>query len=139
MSITVEEFETLCRDLKDKRELYELKKREASDVNAQVEAIENKLAECLDESGKDSYKSEFGTVSLSFRTSYRVPQGDGREEFFNYLKSRGDFDGLITVNSQTLNGWAKKEIEAAKERGEVLEIPGLGQPSVTPMVRFSKK
>ena len=139
MSVTVETFETLCRELKEKRDLYEFKKREASEVNSEVEAIENKLAECLHESGKDSYKSEFGTVGLSFRTSYRVPQGEGREEFFNYLRSRGVFDGIITVNSQTLNSWARKEIEAAQEKGEVLEIPGLGDPTITPTISFRKK
>lgn len=139
MSVTVEEFEALCKQLRDKRSEYEDAKRVASGINEEVVAIENKLAECLNSTDKDTYKSEYGTVSLTFRTSYKVPQGDGRPEFFNYLKERGVFDHLITVNSQTLNAWSRKEIEAAKERGEILEIPGLGEPTITPTISFRKK
>lgn len=66
------------------------------------------------------------------RTSVKVPaEQDARDQFFSYLKDRGLYDSLITVNSQTLNAMYRRECEAAFERGELApEIPGLAEPTI---------
>jgi hypothetical protein len=46
---------------------------------------------------------------------------------------------MISVNSQTLNSFAKKELEAAKETGDIdFKIPGLGEPTLTEMIALRR-
>ena len=54
------------------------------------------------------------------------PDDIAREKFFNYLKGKGVFEQMITINSRTLNAFAKVELETANEEGVLdFQIPGL--------------
>jgi hypothetical protein len=60
------------------------------------------------------------------RSSVTVPKGDDKLYFFEYLRNRGIFDELVTVNSNSLNAWFNAEQEAALRNGQVeFQVPGL--------------
>jgi UDP-3-O-acyl-N-acetylglucosamine deacetylase len=139
--ISVREIETLCAQIREQRE----KVKEAADVKAKeqaaLDALEQRFIEVLEQHGKTSYDAADARFGISYRSSVRVPQGDQRAEFFEYLKKTGEFDSLITVNSQTLQGWLKQKIEAAKESGTLMDfkVPGLDEPTLTPVLSVRKK
>ena len=63
----------------------------------------------------------------SFLGGAILSEGD---QFFAYLKDRGLFDSVITVNSQTLNKLYRTELEAAFGRGEIdFQFPGIEPPT----------
>lgn len=55
-----------------------------------------------------------------------IKEREEKESFYEYLKSKDLFYDLLTVNSQTLNSWYKKEEEIALENGVLeFQIPGV--------------
>ena len=134
--ITVEELKACAEAIFAAKNQKEEIEKELSSVNESIRTLENRCLEYLSALGLESFKSTSGTVTSSQRVAYTVPKTDtDRESFFNYLREKGVFDGLVTVNYQTLNGWAKKEYEAAKEAGDLFfSIPGLGAPTITPVL-----
>lgn len=110
------------------------------EITTELEATEKQMIETLIANDMQSYKSPHGTCSLSFRTSVKIPRtAEDREAFFSYLKSKGLYDTMIGVNSQTLNSFYKSEIEAAKERGDAdFNVPGISEISVNQILSFRK-
>lgn len=50
---------------------------------------------------------------------------EAKKQFFDYLKSEGIFDEMVSVHYQKLNSFFKTKLEEAIEKQEVLNIPGL--------------
>lgn len=136
----VSEYKEKCKQLKEFSLAIDNKKIELKHLNEEYEKLENELMAMLEADEMDSFKSEYGTVYRSFFESVSMPQSEqDREAFFTYLRENGLYDSMITVNSQKLNGFYRKESEAAKERGELFfTIPGLGQPKTSPRLGFRK-
>lgn len=140
MSITIEQLEQMAAEIARQRECVEKIKKEKQAQDKILDELELKFIEALRECGKEKYQSEVGTLYTSHRLSYRVPKTpEQRASFFEYLKQNGDFDNLITVNSQTLNSYCKEKFELAKQAGaEDFEIPGLEPPEVCEVLGFRK-
>lgn len=129
--ITVAALKELCQKVIAKREEYDVIDETLKAIGKEVDALEMELLNAMKTHQMDSFK-EGGKIFIMTKTpSITIPQGDDKEAFFSYLKEVGHFDGLITVNSRTLNSWYKKEDEAAKSRGEPYAmIPGLPLPTI---------
>lgn len=80
-------------------------------------------------------------VLLGERTSVKTPKNNAeRELFFEYLKEKGVYEDLRTVNSQSLNAFYKSELELALGRGELdFSIPGITEVLVVPKLSLRKK
>jgi predicted ribosome quality control (RQC) complex YloA/Tae2 family protein len=140
-SLTVVQFEKLCEELTRQRAAYDDKAEELKEEGKKLQEMENKILMCLKELELDSYKSKHGTVSITHRTSFTVPKDpEAKAAFFEYLRDRGVYDSLVTVNSQTLNSFCKAELEAAIEEGRGLDfqIPGIGEHKVFESISFRK-
>jgi hypothetical protein len=73
----------------------------------------------------------FGTLSVQSMFSVRVPTGDRKAEFFEYLKECGTFEDLATVHSATLNSWYQQELEQAIAEGrDDFRAPGIEEPKI---------
>jgi hypothetical protein len=139
--VTVKDLEALGAQIKAQREVVDEKKQDLKAASQVLDGLEGTLLGILEQLGKTSYDAAVGRFGISHRSSVRVPQGEDRERFFGYLRGAGEFESLITVNSQTLNGWYKQKFEAAKEAGEMMDfsIPGLDAPTITPILSFREK
>lgn len=116
----IEAMFALKQLLKEKEALLEKEKSVLADMTEEIKKT-------LEAGGLENFSSKSCTVSVQQKTSVKVPKSpEQREAFFGYLKERGVFEDLITVNSQTLNSWynAEKE-EFDKTNPEVFAIPGL--------------
>lgn len=127
-----EQFDSLCgaiAGLKDKKD--EIKKTLA-EVQKELDDKEAMALEWLTQLDRDSYQSKFGTVYKKRITSVSMPKDPvEREKFFKYLKERGSYDALVTINSRSLNAYYQSELELAAEQGNIdFAIPGLGEARV---------
>lgn len=141
MSMTIVEFEGICQSLRDQRavvdqakEAYELEVRKADDIEA-------KILECLEQMGRTNYKSKVGTVSITHRTSFKLPGSpEEKEAYFNYLREKDMYDSMISVNSSKHNSFCKAELELAEAEGRGLDfkIPGVAEPTINKTLSFRK-
>jgi hypothetical protein len=138
--VTLQEFEQLCAAIANQRLACDEKEEALKEENKKLAKLEQQVLSYLREMKRDSYKSSVGTVGISRRRSWALPQGDDRTKFFGYLKELGVFDGMITVHSATYNSFLKEKFEKAEEDGESagFSVPGVGQASVFETIRFTK-
>jgi len=109
--VTVKELNELCKTMYClKKESAELKKLK-SDKELELKKVQHKVMAYLDHFGMTKHAGEFGSISKTRNFSVPSPQGLGKEQFFEFLKGRDDFEGLVSINHQTLNGYIRREIE----------------------------
>jgi ATP-dependent Lon protease len=139
-SVSVQELENDIEQMFNLRMEKEQKEAEAKAINEQLTEIQNKVMGKLESLELTSYKAKAGTFSFSMREGFRVPKDlENKKKFLDYLKDKGIFDEMITVNSQTLNSWAKAEIEAALERNEFdYQVPGLEKAQPVPSFKMTQ-
>lgn len=141
METTVARMEELSEKIQAKRLEVEAAQDVVKELNKQLASLEMTMLETLKGLGKDSYKSEIGTISIIHRTSFKTPKTpEEKAAFFDYLRAKNMFDALVSVNSQTLNSFCKAELETAIAEGRGLEfqIPGIGEPTVQEIIGFRK-
>lgn len=141
MSITVEAFEGMVEELKRESEAHARLKKLTSEQNSKVEECKLKVMTALDEMGKTSYKSDVGMVSKKVRWSWKVPKEEGaRNAYRKFLEDSGDFDGMWSIHSASMNAHCKALLEDAKERGDIdFSIPGLDEPSAHETISLTKR
>lgn len=137
---TLAQMDTMIATLSQKRAEHKAAKAEADRILAEVEEAEKLVISALKSNGKTKYELEgVGLVYISFRDSFTTPKTNEQKiALFNYIKSKHGPDvlmGLTSINSMTLNSWAKKEIES----DPTLQIPGLESPTSTEILNFRKK
>lgn len=130
--ITLQEIETLCRSIVEQRAVIAEISKNKKEEDQKLDKLEAHFIETLHKIGKKSYRSEHGTLGISYRTSFKVPQTEeDRQAFFNYLKEQGVYDRYVTVKSTDLNTFAKAEMEKELANGnDDFKIPGLQEPTI---------
>ena len=138
--MTIEEMNLLAELILTLRKEEDEANRIKKDITAKLEKAENEMLLALQGNDMTSYRSPSGLCSVSFRTSVRTPKTlEEKEAFYSFLKEKGYYDDLISVNSQKLNGFYKEQMELAKERGdEDFEIPGIKEVTMTPNLSFRR-
>lgn len=141
----------LVKDLEALGEKMAVLRDEIADAKAAVSVKENEYDELerkaismLGELGKKSYPTEAGLITKVEHWKVKLPQTpEDRKQFFDYLKEKGIFDNLITVNSNTLNSFFKAEWEALKqsspEEAMNFRIPGINEPTLHETISFRRK
>ena len=135
----VTHVEDLVSRLAAKRQEIDIIARSKKVLDDELATLETQALEALKTMEKTSYSANSGTIFVQHRTSVKVPQDAARAAFFEYLKVKGLFENMITVNSATLNSFYKTELVEAVDAGNAdFEIPGL-TPSIMEVLSFRKK
>lgn len=139
--VSVKELEkqvALIREKKD--ELAEIKAKQST-INQELYRLEQEAMALLESCEKVNYKGEDGTIYMQTIKSVKVPKDlESKKKLFDYIRSLGLYDELVSVNSQTLNALYRKEAEASEERGELMfKIPGLEDPTVSIKMGFRRR
>ena len=139
--ITVADFEKSIADMKQLKHDYDEAKKVAQEANKKLETQKKVVMEYLDALNKTSYKSDFGVVTKTTRWSWKVPKTEeDRGAFRNFLESRGEFDGMWSIHSGTMNAHCKELLEATQQTGDVgFSIPGLEPPTASFTVSLTKR
>ena len=125
--ITIGELRKLCERYREARTEKTQKDSESKAIGVEISILEQKILEQLNEHGMKNFTGDFGMVIRSNQVSVKQPSTDSSKRlFYDYLKSVGAYDGLISINSRTLTSWVRKEIDASKNPEWV--PPGLEKP-----------
>jgi hypothetical protein len=140
MSITIEELETAAAQIAALRERESELSNQKKLITDELAVAEGRFLDMLKSENMTSYKSKVGTVGISHRSSVKTPKSpEERKAFFDYLKQKGIFDSMISVNSMTLNAWYKRELDSAIEQGLAdFEVPGLTGLTLTETITFRR-
>lgn len=137
-SPSVAELNVLFKQLSEQRVVKEQADKIASEQNEIYRAIESKIVSLMDTLEVSSVACEFGKFTKVNRKTVRVPQGDDKSKFFEYMKHLGIFEPMVTIHSQTLNSWYKEEAQRAESTGKVFNPPGLGLPNIHSYIQIRK-
>jgi hypothetical protein len=122
---------TFLRLAKDE---YTSAKRISDEHHAAMKEREVTLMKLMERAGKEKYICEgVGLVTISKGLSVKTPKTpEQKEAFFNWLREHEGEDAYhayMTVNSNSLNSFYNLKNREYGERGEILEIAGLDQPT----------
>ena len=136
--VTVDELNRMVTQLDEARLEYDKRRIHTQEQDAIVNELEGRIIATLSALNLKGFRGEAGAVELANRTSVKIPQGENKDTFFNYLKEQGVFDTLASVNSNTLNAWYKEEDKKAALEHRILRIPGLDMPTTTPILKLKR-
>jgi len=139
--VSLAEMDALVSALFAKKQEIEEAEAVVSELNKALMQIQMKLTDALKAHGRESYSHPAGRINIIQQWRYKMPQSyDGKDKLYNWLKSKGDYEGLITINANTFNAYCKREEEAHVSSGKegLFEIPGVEPPSLFETVRVTK-
>lgn len=130
---TLSDMDALIKELRMKRDEYDVAKKAAEAKHGEVKNLEAKVIQTLEDAGKTTYIAEgVGKVTVSYDMSVQTPKTiDEKRAFFEWVKNnlgQEVHDSYMTVNSISLNSLYKQLNEEYCNRGEILQISGLGEP-----------
>ena len=131
--ISVKDITDKIEALREADTIAKEKKAAYSVANAEVDSLKREVIEMLQSSGLKNFKIPgVATVSVVENLSVQTPKThEDKEKFFAWLKTQGEdmYLQYASVNSNSLNSLFKIKQEEYAENGEVLDIPGLGEPT----------
>jgi hypothetical protein len=140
-SVTVKELDSMIESLFKGRKEIEEDEEKVSEKRVKLEALKAKIVITLKEHERESYKSDFGTVTVSEKWRVKLPDNDlAKKELIEHLRERGLFEKYVTVNSNSLNSLFMADWEAAKKNGLGMEfkMPGISDPSLFETLHITK-
>jgi len=89
-------------------------------IKAETKAAELAVLDALEQLEKTENEGSFGKVKLTQREYYKM--GD-KEVVFDWLKERGEFEHLASVNANTFSSHVKKMVHEKREEGDYVWLP----------------
>lgn len=126
--MTIKDFSILTLDYSKQKQIANNLKLELESVNDVMFQLEQKILASMSELSLSKYSIEgVGTVYLQNKLSVKTPNTEeDKAAFYGHLKEIGQYDALMSVNSQTLQAWYKAQLETAQIDGQgIPHIPGL--------------
>lgn len=139
--VTVTELDGLCEQIFLVNAKCDAIETELELKKKELQALQYKMQQYLEASGKKKWDGSLGTVELYVRSSVKTPKTkEDKELFSNWLVSKGlDPVEEFGINSQRLNAIYNSELRIAQEEGRLLEIPGVGEPTLFITTKLRKK
>lgn len=134
-------FKGLCETAWEARAEVDLLEAQLKEKQKRFGDLLAKVQSVMEATGLDKFHvAGYGLIYSVNRFTVTMPKDAASKElFFDYLKSQGAYEGMITVNYQTLNGWYKKELEAALENGvSDFKVPGITEAKYVKTLSMKK-
>lgn len=125
------EIDSMITELENLRVIADARKVEYTAAYENANQKEFEILSELEKQGLTSFKGNKGTVTLSTRYSVKFPKDIETKKQLRDAIGDENFMLLCSINHASLNSWFKSEVEAAKIRGEMLDLPGLTPTSDT--------
>ena len=112
-------------------------------VNISIQGMESRLVSALKALNRRDYKHPRGTVRIDNQWRVNLPANDlDKSLLFDWLKKKGIYDRMATINSTSLNSLWRQEREAAIKEDPAaavtFNLPGLGAPKLFEALRKTK-
>lgn len=117
------------------KKTYDRVSKEKTELYKELTAREMSFSEWLRNKGKKDYNTNDFAFSWREDKSFKL-DAENKHQFLEWLEANG-LRNMLTVHSQTLNAFCKKELE---EKGQDFKIPGIveGQPVLRTTFRKRK-
>lgn len=141
--VTVHALDELVMKYKTQRDRCDQLKEVLKSESVNLEGIEKSVMAILGQIGRAYFDSPFGRIAIRQKKYWSLPRTvEERQAFFNYLKEKGQFESLVSVNSQTLQGYMGDLLREAELDGKLVEFekpPGLSDPFIRETISFTGK
>ena len=140
MSVTTSELVEQIQKIVDLRDREKIASNEKKLISEALDSEESTMMDLLSKAELSSFKSDLGTVSLSFRTSVKLPQSkENWDLLLNYARDNG-LESLIKINSQSVNAMYRDGLDAAIMAGGTdFTLPGVEPATITPQLSLRAK
>jgi len=141
-TISTIDLDNALTEVKSAQADYDAKKEISNEAHAVMEAAKARLVTLLESAGKKRWEVDgIGGFTVSTSLKFRVPADvNSKAKFFEFIESpvvsqllgqnsRDIFLAYATVHHASLNSLCNNLTELAAARGDMLEIPGIGQPT----------
>jgi F0F1-type ATP synthase membrane subunit b/b' len=141
--VSIEQMDDAVKKLRQAKERKSEAKAVLDAANKDYSEAEAQVMSLMQEAGKETYIAEgFGRVTLREELSVRTPKSpEEKEAFFKWIRENMGEDAYfayMSVNSRSLNSLYKQKTEEYGERGELLQIDGLSEPTAFTKLSFTK-
>lgn len=143
--VSVAAMDALMKEMFELKEAIEEQTLLVTDMNKKLMSMQMKAAENLKALGRDSYKAEYGTLSLRKMWRFNLPQSlEEKKAAFTHFKKTGGEELLYqyaTINSNSYSSYCNTEWEEARKKGEGMEYrsPHGTEANLTETVVMRKK
>ena len=137
--VTMKEFEALCDKTFSIKEEKDVLKKALKGVEERLVEAQQQVIAYLEQFGKTKYLANAGNVHITERRSVRLPQGEDKKAFFDFLDSKGVLFDMVHMNSRTLQSFYKEEMNAALDAGNIdFQVPGIEEPVAVKTLTMKK-
>jgi hypothetical protein len=137
--ITVKALHDAIKELKELKDQHDTASDILDGIKNSLDTKKNQVLSMLQATGKTS-ESVPGVMNAVLTHKYYVAQPESAEaeaEFNAYL-AENNLDSMRKVNSATLTKFVREQFEAAAEKGELANIPGIKPPTIEVALRMNK-
>lgn len=138
--VSAKELDDLLAELSAKEKEKDEHAEKGTVINKEYSRLLFRAQVFIKELGRTDYVGPAGKVEIKESWRVNLPKTDqDKVVFFDYLRERGIFDKLATVNSNSLNALYRAEWEEAKGRGEgmTFAMPGIPAPEFDSLPKFT--
>lgn len=118
--MTVEELDKLCQVYIEKTEYKAKADKRMDEIKADLKEAERAVLDALEQLDKTENEGSFGKVKLTQREYYKMVD---KEKAMAWLKERGEFEHLVSVNANTFSSHVKKLVHEKRDEGDFIWTP----------------
>lgn len=122
------------RFLELKKEIEKIEEQTIKPLQAQITEIQGKLIRAFEANKLTKFAGTDGSVHLIIEKKIKMPQGDDKIKFIDFLKNRGEWDVFASIHHATLNSWFNENMV----QDPLFVAPGLGLPSENKYLKRGK-
>ncbi len=135
-TVSVQDLDLLVEKIHAQRCAIDGQKAAMTELNKQLQAMEEKAVGFLKELGRKNYQTPYGTITIHHAWRVKLPSSDeAKAALIAHLRERGLDKKYLTVNSNSLNSLFLADWDAV-ERDPTFTMPGLEPPTLYEDLRF---
>lgn len=120
--------------LAKKKEVERIEAELISPLQKEIQEIQSKLIQSFEGNNLKKFSSSVGSVHLITERKVKMPDGDDKIRFVEFLKDRGEWDVFASIHHAKLNSWLNENLES----NPLFVAPGLGLPTENKYLKRGK-
>lgn len=134
---SAEEVENMVLTCFKMRSTVKEQEKQTKDLKKTLTELQIKVSDYLKKFNKKTHVCEAGKFTISFRESAKLPQGENKLKFFEFLKERGVFEDSVHMNSKSFGKQCEEWREEYRETDPTWEVPGVTETITTSRVTMT--
>lgn len=118
--MTVEELDGLCEEFIKAKEYEKKAEERMKEIKQATKDAQAKVIAALEEMDKTENEGSFGKVKVVQKEYYKCVD---KQAAYNWLRERGEFDDMASINANTLSSHIKGLVHEKHEEGQFDWLP----------------